>query len=389
MGIEKGRSFADLIDKSIMDEWNFDKNTISPLEISKNYKKPVWWRCSFEHEWMSSPCTRFTNKVTCKACTRHAKNSVDGFISIASEQLLKQWDYSKNKLLPNQVSKATNFKFWWVCDHGHSFEQSISARVGQGQGCPFCSNKKANKDNNLLSKFPDLCAEWDYEKNKKRPDEFLPGSRARVWWKCINGHGWQAWITDRANLKTGGTKCTQCNYGYILRDRGSIDIDNKRECKNCLVYFDLNENNFRIRKSNKTENKFHFDNMCKSCSSIGIENYRKTDAGVSADIVRRAKSVSKIKNLKFDLTKKWVLNRLSAIEWKCELTGINFNREEKKMHQFNWDSLSIDKIDPNGGYVQNNVRFILNIINTFKSNGSDERMYFLAKSLIDFKVKNE
>jgi hypothetical protein len=38
--------------------------------------------------------------------------------------------------------------------------------------------------------------------------------------------------------------------------------------------------------------------------------------------------------------------------------------------------------DPPWSYTQNNVRFVLNVINCFKNAGPDERMYRLAEALL-------
>lgn len=38
---------------------------------------------------------------------------------------------------------------------------------------------------------------------------------------------------------------------------------------------------------------------------------------------------------------------------------------------------------PNKGYTKNNVRFVLNQINAFKTDGDDDRMCMIAKALLD------
>jgi hypothetical protein len=40
-------------------EWNYDKNTIKPDEITPKSAKKVWWKCkSCGFEWMDSPTAR-------------------------------------------------------------------------------------------------------------------------------------------------------------------------------------------------------------------------------------------------------------------------------------------------------------------------------------------
>jgi hypothetical protein len=61
---------------------------------------------------------------------------------------------------------------------------------------------EASAEDNLAVKNPTLCLEWDYEKNKKPPEYYLPGSGAVVWWTCKNGddHKWKARIGSRADV---------------------------------------------------------------------------------------------------------------------------------------------------------------------------------------------
>ena len=111
--------------------------------------------------------------------------------------------------------------------------------------------------------------------------------------------------------------------------------------------------------------------------------------GIARDIVYRKKTVCKKENMPFDLTPEWVLYRLNEIEWKCELTGLPMksNRDGTKSrgekYEFCWNSISVDRIIPHKGYTKNNVRFVLNQINAFKTDGDDDRMCMIAKALLD------
>lgn len=61
--------------------------------------------------------------------------------------------------------------------------------------------------------YPPLLDEWDYEKNKPLlPDYFSRGSNQKVWWKCKNGHSWQAQISNRCN----GSGCPKCRIKPVV-----------------------------------------------------------------------------------------------------------------------------------------------------------------------------
>jgi hypothetical protein len=295
-------------------------------------------------------------------------------------QLCLEWNYNKNTVAPELFHKSSYEKVWWICNKNHEWITSIHARVFGKTGCPYCANKLACEDNCLLIINPNLCLEWNYAKNILSPKEVLPNSKLKVWWICSHGHEWKAWISDRVN----GTKCTQCAYNYVIRDSSDIysEDGNYKKCRSCNKFLSFSE--FRIKGNNKKG--YYENNICKDCDVKQVRDYRLTDKGIAAEIVRRIKYISKKESIPFDLTKEWVLNRLIKINWCCELTGLPFNlvrdNLEIKKKGFKWDSLSIDKIIPSLGYIQSNVRFILNQINVFKQDGSDERMYNLAEILL-------
>jgi hypothetical protein len=81
-----------------------------------------------------------------------------------------------------------------------------------------------------------------------------------------------------------------------------------------------------------------------------------------------------------------VLHQLDAQRWRCVLTGIPFatlkKEGEPKRQGFKCDSISCDRIVSNQGYVTTNVRFVLNVVNLFRNDGDDERMFMIAKALV-------
>lgn len=45
------------------------------------------------------------------------------------------------------------------------------------------------KEKTLLSEFPELAAQWHYEKNEGlTPEDVAPHSGKKVWWKCNDAH---------------------------------------------------------------------------------------------------------------------------------------------------------------------------------------------------------
>jgi len=119
------------------------------------------------------------------------------------------WHPSKNgDLSPSNVSYGSNKKVWWKCERGHEWEAMVLKR-SYGRGCPYCCGRKTSNENCLLNRNPQLSTEWHPSKNGgMMPADVTAFSNKKFWWKCINGHEWEAVVADRMR----GNKCPHCYY---------------------------------------------------------------------------------------------------------------------------------------------------------------------------------
>lgn len=108
------------------------------------------------------------------------------------------------------------------------YSSLIDYRKKSGKDCCFrCARKRsgvtqstsaANMPNSLILKSPHLIDEWDYEKNKKSPNDYSYGSTMLVWWKCKQGHEW----TMRINARTEQNQnCPYCS-GKRINEENSL-----------------------------------------------------------------------------------------------------------------------------------------------------------------------
>jgi hypothetical protein len=119
-----------------------------------------------------------------------------------------QWHPTKNGVLqPETVYAGSGRKVWWQCAAlGHEWQASVLNR-SQGTGCPYCSGNKAGQGNTLLDRYPDLASQWHPTLNGDlTPDQLTPGTTRKAWWRCAQGHEWQASIASR----TAGRGCRKC-----------------------------------------------------------------------------------------------------------------------------------------------------------------------------------
>lgn len=128
--------------------------------------------------------------------------------------LLEEWDYEKNiGLDPYALPYGSNFKVDWKCSKGHSWQAIVKSRTTLSNNCPYCAGQRPVKGvNDLATTHPSLLDEWDYEKNTVSLDTIMRGTNKKVWWKCREGHSWEAKVNSRA---ISGNGCPHC-AGKIL-----------------------------------------------------------------------------------------------------------------------------------------------------------------------------
>lgn len=217
---KNGKTLAEAFPE-IAAEWHPEKNgELTPTMISAGSEKMVWWTCSLKkHEWIeviSNRSKKFSRKynLSCPICNSLQERFPD---------VAKEWHWELNEkmnpeLKPDKISFSSNYKIWWKClkNPEHIWPAAINDRTKLSKktgntmgGCPYCSNRKVDRENSISKTHTDIVKEWNYEKNGNlKPEMFSKGSRKIVWWKCFkHGHEWKTAIYDR----TRGRGCAKCN----------------------------------------------------------------------------------------------------------------------------------------------------------------------------------
>lgn len=212
-------------------EWHPTKNNLLiPSNVKYGAKKKVWWMCSrCKHEWPAYVCNRTSGKG-CPACNHKAilpKAKIEANVKVGITvgmsladlypQIAEEWDRDNNLLTPEQVLPNSNEFVNWKCRHDHTWPAKVNSRTrpGRPNKCPYCSGKRAIPgETDVATTHPDIIKEWDFEKNKKLPSEYLKSSHKRVFWKCEKNHSYKAAIVDRVR----GVGCKECK-----KERNFVD----------------------------------------------------------------------------------------------------------------------------------------------------------------------
>lgn len=197
----------------LMAEWDWEENEkigLDPTKLTLGSGKKAYWVCTKGHKWVASIVNRTGKGLDCPYCSN--KRILPGYNDLQSQRpdLMADWDYEKNNLtgiFPNRVTERSGKKVWWICKKGHSYQASPYYRTYKGGGCPYCSHQKLLKGfNDLESRYPEVLAEWDYEKNIIQPSQIMARTMKKVWWKCKSGHSYLMRTADM----TKGRGCPIC-----------------------------------------------------------------------------------------------------------------------------------------------------------------------------------
>ena len=206
-----------MLPESVYYLWG-QKNEMSPENVSPKSCRSAWWRCSSCGKEGTSRISEVVNKGNrvCRSCTQMLSAASLNSLESKCPELAKEWNYSRNKFLPSQISSCSNLKMWWIGRCGHEWEAATNNRY-RGDGCPFCSGHKVCVENCLATTHPKLSKEWHPTKNGNiAPTDITAGSKKKIWWKKSCGHEWDEMATTRINNKSG---CPFCS-------NHRVDLDN-------------------------------------------------------------------------------------------------------------------------------------------------------------------
>ena len=207
--VKKGYNDLATLNPEIAAQWDYDKNgDLTPDSVRRYSHKKVWWKCNVcNYSWFKAIAWRKNDN--CPACTGNVAIEGKNDLATLHPELMTQWDYDKNgDLIPDKLKSGSHKKAWWTCEIcGHSWKSEIRTKCQSK--CPVCSGRVAKSGyNDLATLYPDIAAEWDYEKNGDlTPDSIRVGISKKVYWKCsICGNGWSAEVKNRKD----GTGCPYC-----------------------------------------------------------------------------------------------------------------------------------------------------------------------------------
>ena len=137
----------------LMEQWDFEKNTLKPSEVTVASHDKVWWKCGLGHSWSAIVFSRTReNGAGCPYCT--GRRVLAGFNDLGTlkPKIAEEWHGDLNgDLKPEDVTLGSNKKVWWQCRDGHVWKAAIYSRTRRkGTGCPVCTGKVKTDMGNVI-----------------------------------------------------------------------------------------------------------------------------------------------------------------------------------------------------------------------------------------------
>jgi len=272
----------------LVKEWNYEKNApFLPTQVFEKSHKKVWWKCKKGHEWQASLAHRSYGE-NCPKCSQEQKTSFAEqaifyylskyFKNVQNRYLIdktecdiflkdyncsveydgqffhtnsnkdirkikklnslgistinirepncpditveKAYIYKLKNLTTNELERAINFIF-------SKIDKEIVPLIDiEKDRIKILENSfTIEKERSLANLNPELTKEWNYKKNGDlKPDFFSVGSHHKIWWRCTQGHEYQATIKDRAN----GRGCPICSNKKVLKGYNDLETINPK-----------------------------------------------------------------------------------------------------------------------------------------------------------------
>ena len=144
----------------LMKQWDYEKKQGLNLEkLTLGSSKIAWWKCEKGHSYDASIKSKTIGNLKCPICSNRRVLKGYNDLATTNPELLKEWDFNRNTILPYEITAGSEKMIWWICPKNHSY-QSYPFNRKRGVGCPYCDGKKVLIGyNDLTTTNPEIVKE--------------------------------------------------------------------------------------------------------------------------------------------------------------------------------------------------------------------------------------
>jgi len=171
----------------LLKDWDYEKNTLKPTEVTARSNNKVWWKCSKGHSYEATTAKK-TEGRGCPYCSNKKILIGENDLATTHPDLAREWHPTKNGTLkPTDVVAGSAKKVWWLCPKGHEYQAKVCARSRLHNGCAKC--KEGNQTSfpeqaiyyYVKQVFPDAINRYrEIFDNGMELDVFIPSKRVAV-----------------------------------------------------------------------------------------------------------------------------------------------------------------------------------------------------------------
>lgn len=189
-------------------------------------------------------------------------------------------------------------------------------------------------------------------------------------------------------LPTEGKTCTKCgifkslNEFYLYNIHGNKTQRLSPSCKQCEKIRSreyakknpekkkiLNQNSYRIY--HKQHKQYKEKRQKQLYTDVGLRMKK---------LIRDARERAKERNIPFSLTLDHVMKHIEY--GKCSITGLPFQINKREGMRTNPYAPSLDQIEPNKGYTNENIRVVIWAYNAMKNEMSDFEVWTICYHVV-------
>ena len=344
--------------QTLLSEWDYEKNDISPNSIIKSYNNKVWWKCDKGHSWEATVVARTRKNPTgCPYCKGNLPIEGVNDFETSNPELMLDWDYSKNVGINPKNMTANSGKYVnWKCHFcGFEWISRANNRSSNKRGCPNCSMKSTSFGEQatyyyVKQIFPDAINR--YHEGKFELDIFIPEIMTGIEFDGAYFHKGKD-NSDREKRKY--TKCQKKGIKLIrikdasaMEDKWNSDetigIDNLKRSESLnkiirLLLKEIDPESIIFTRTNALQIWSTID------SKVDVEKDRSK---ILSDKYIREESNSFIK-VKPELLQDWDYELNEKINPKAITPGCSFNLHWKcHICGFKWEARVPDRIRGDG-----------------------------------------
>ncbi len=261
--------------------WDYELNApLKPEMVMPFSDKMVYWICpnNSSHRWRNT-VKSVSLGYGCRKCSPRKLYTTAEWIEAAKKVHGNRYHYH----LVKYIDATTDVEI--ICPKHGVFLQPPIEHLS-GKGCKYCAHQAFHHLESLAILYPDIAAEWDYEKNKATgitPNDIGIDSTQEFWWHCDKGcdHSYKATISYRVHRKSGCSVChgkqtiyeTSVGYLYpqltkewcVENDKTPFEVPPGSEYEALWKCPNPNHEPYRCMVINRTKHNVG----CKYCSRRG------------------------------------------------------------------------------------------------------------------------